>query len=79
MSGDHGQPSNLTKFPMKHPECRITYFATAMVLIELMTDEGSLRLLTDPVLDAAGSERSGLGTPRQTKTLVHCLGRASFT
>ena len=56
MSGDHGQPSNLTNIPMKHPECRITYFATAMVLIELLTDEGSLRLLTDPVLDAAGSE-----------------------
>lgn len=41
---------------MKHPECRITYLATAMVLIELITDEGSLRLLTDPVLDAAGSD-----------------------
>lgn len=48
--------SNPTERPMKHPECRITYFATAMALIELVTDEGNLRLLTDPVLDAAGSE-----------------------
>ena len=45
--------SNPTERPMKHPECRITYFATAMALIELVTDEGSLRLLTDPEIGRA--------------------------
>lgn len=32
-------------------EIRVTYFDTAMVLIEV----GGVRLLTDPVLDPAGS------------------------